>query len=291
MRRISATLEHRVPGTLYLALLFLLLFSAPAHADVVYDTSGGTLKGLVVEEHADRIVVSTEQGERTIFRSQIEEVFYAEPERNYLYLGSQALEAGDFSSARGFFQKALQINPDFSEASNALERAADVEKKQQWMGEGLDLLRTLKKQWGIGLEERKELTVIGEELPGSLAERAGLAAGDGLVAAWSVSLAFLPAGAVAKELIGPPDSRIKLTVQRAVKLPAADRSGIKLSMGRLGLTVADGAPPLLPGDRIVAINGKSTRYLPLGDARAMIQSDKGKGVDLLIHRDLRVARE
>ncbi len=134
------------------------------------------------------------------------------------------------------------------------------------------------------------MAVIREVLPGSLAERAGLYAGDGLIAAWNLSLVFLPAGAVARELIGPPGSRIKLTIQRAVRIPAGSRLEMKLSMERLGLTAAGEASPLLPGDRIVSISGKPTRYMPLGDARGMIQSAK-EGVELLIHRDLKVARE
>jgi hypothetical protein len=282
--------EHRVPGTKYPVLLFFFLVASAAYADVIYDHSGGTLKGLVVEEHADRIVLSAEQGEQTVFRSQIEEVFYAEPERNYLYLGGQALESGDFGAARGFFQKALQINSVFSEAADAIERAADLEKKQDWVSQGLDLLQALEKQWGITLAQGKELAVVQEVRPGSLAERSGLAAGDGLVAAWNVSLAFIPAGAVARELIGPPGSISKLTIQRAVELPAGGRLEMKLSMERLGLTAAGEAPGLLPGDRIISIGGKPTRYMPLGDARGMIQSAK-EGVELLIHRDLKAERE
>ena len=263
----------------------ILALASPVFADVVYDTAGGTLKGLVVEEHADRIILNTEEGERTLLRSQIEEIFYAEPERNYLYLGSQALEGGDFGAARGFFQKALQINPDFPEAGDALQRADDLEKKQELLTGGLDFLKALKKQWGITLEEGKELAVIRDVSPGSLAERAGLAVGDGLVAAWSSSLAFLPAGAVAKELIGPPASKIKLTLQRTVKLAAGTPLEMKLSMERLGLTVAGS------GDRIVSIGGKPTRYLPLERARKMIQAARDKGVELVIHRDLKVTRE
>ena len=267
-----------------LALFFSLCSSA--RADVVYDNAGGTLKGLVVEEHADRVVLSTEEGEKTFFRSQIEEIFYAEPERNYLYLGNQALEPGDFASARGFFRKALQINPDFSEAADALARADDLEKKQELLTGGLDFLQVLKKQWGITLEEGKGLAVIREIASGSLAQRAGLAAGDGLVAAWSSSLVFLPAGAVAKELIGPSGSKIKVTLQRTVKLPAGGAAPeMRLSMERLGLTVAGS------GDRIVSINGKSTRYLPLEQARKTIQAGRDREVELVIHRDLEVTRE
>lgn len=283
MKKTESRRQYAVGSFLFLLSAFCLL--PTVSADVIYDTAGGTLKGLVVEEHADRVVLNTEEGERTLFRSQIEEVFYAEPERNYLYLGGQALEGGDFGAARGFFQKALQINPDFSEAADALERADDLEKKQELLTGGLDFLKALKKQWGITLEEGKDLAVIREAPTGSLSERAGLAAGDGLIAAWSSSLAFLPSGAVAKELIGPPGSKIKLTLQRTVNLPSPAALEMKLSMERLGLTVAGS------GDRIVSIGGKSTRYLPLEQARKMIQASRDTGVELVIHRDLRVTRE
>ncbi len=273
-------------------VLFFALCS-PACADVIYDQSGGTLKGLVVEEHRDRIVVSTEGGEQTVLRSQIEEVFYAEPERNYLYLGNQALEGGDFAMARGFFQKALQINPDFSEAADALERAGDLEKKQAVWNEKDPPEIVLERQWGMKLSSGKELAVVSELKPGLLAERSGLLAGDLLVTCWGSSLAFLPPADAAAELIGPPGSPVKLTLQRRVKLPAGRLPAkLTVSMERLGLTgTGPGSPPLLPGDRIVSIHGKSTRYLPLGTARRKIRAGRKTGVELWVHRDVKVMRE
>ena len=288
--------EHGVPSTKYPVLLFFLVFSAfssLARADVVYDSAGGTMKGLVVEEHRDRIVVSTEQGEKTLFRDQIEEVFYAEPERNYLYLGNQALEQQDFGIARGFFTKALQINPDLSEAADALERTADQEKKQAFEPAAVDPPAALKKQWGMKLEAGTPFVTVSAVQPGSPAERAGLQPGDGLAASWSSSLAFLPLAEVAKELTGPPGSRIKLTVHRRVNLPGRSAAQVKLAMERLGLTVAlpAGPAPLLPGDRIVSMDGKPTRYLPLRQASKRAQAAGVKGADLMIQRDVFVTRE
>jgi len=257
---------------------------------VVYDTSGGTLKGLVVEEHRDRVVLSTEQGEKTVLRTEIEEVFYSEPERNYLYLGNQALEQGDLGIARGFFGKALQINPDLSEAADALERLGDLEKKLNFKP-AAEPPAALEKQWGLVLADGKGLVTVREVRSESLARKAGLAAGDELAAVWSSSLAFLSAKEIAAELIGPPGSKLKLTLRRSVKLPAGSAAKLKLSMERLGLTLAGAAPPLLPGDRVVSIDGASTRYISLGKARKMMEEAKTEGVTLGIHRDLLITRE
>jgi len=57
----------------------------------------------------------------------------------------------------------------------------------------------------------------------------------------------------------------------------AVRGGVALDLKRL--------------DRIVSIDGKPTRYLPLDQARKKIQAAGPKGVQLVIHRDLKVTRE
>lgn len=275
-----------------LLLLLALLLCPLASADVIYDQAGGTLKGLVVEEHKDRIVVSTEAGEQTVLRSQIEEVFYADPERNYLYLGSQALDEGEYQMARGFFQKALQINANLSEAADALARTDDLQKKLEYEPPDRDPMKALDKQWGIRIAEEGSLPIVVKLGSGLPAHRSGLALRDGLVAAWGGSLAFLPAEEAAEALLGPPGTPLKLTLQRQVRLPGQGAEAEpKLAMERLGLTVAEAAGFLKAGDRIVFINGKSTRYLPLSNARRMLQRAKGKGADLVIHRDLLVTRE
>lgn len=273
-----------------------------ARADVVYEQAGGTTKGLVVEEHRDRLVITTEQGERMILRSQIEEVFYSEPERNYLYLGNQAVEGGELSAAEGFFQKAVQINPQLEEAQDALQRLHDLQRKVELGIRFQGPLAALEKGWGLSLKAAEPLVSVDKVREDSVVRKAALAEGDGLVALWSSSLAFLPAQQVADQLLGPPRTPLKLTIEREISLPPVSRESrgwpeLKLSMERLGLTVQQ-APAtreptrsgLLPGDRIVSIDGAPTRYTPLSQARAALEQAKGRGVTLRIHRDLLLVR-
>ena len=296
---------HAVPEATSLVLWTLLLLSAaPAvFADDVFFRDGGELRGLVVEEHHDRVVVSTEQGERTVPRKEIDEIFYAEPERNQLYLGSQALEAGNFGGARKFFEQALRLNPLLLEAKDALGRVEDMELKAgQPPVEPAAALAALGLTLRVPHEEDGWVVVEGVAR-GSAAQRWGLALGDALVAHWGGSLRYLPPAEAARRLVGPPGSKLKLTLQRRIELPPAQPPqvswpGLKLEMEHFGLTAREVEPTapaflagLRPGDRIVELGGAPTRYMPLGTARKTVQQAKDKGIPLVIHRDFIVIRE
>lgn len=283
-------------------VLLLLAAATAVRADDVFFQAGGSLRGLVVEEHDDRVVVSTEQGERTVPRKEIDEIFYAEPERNQLYLGNQALAAGDFGGARKFFEQALRLNPLLLEAKDALDLTEEMERKAG-QPQAADPLAALA---AMGLKLRQGdagWVLVGEVARGSAAQRWGLAPGDALVAHWGGSLRYLPPEEAARRLAGPPGSPLKLTIQRRVELPPAQPPqvgwpGLKLEMEHFGLTAREVEPTapaflagLRPGDRVVELGGAPTRYMPLGTARKSVQQAKDKGIPLVIHRDFMVKRE
>jgi len=257
---------------------------------------------LVVEEHWDRIVVSTEQGEQTILRETIEEVFFDEPERNQLYLGNQALGMGEFSLAQGFFRKALRLAPSFQEAADGLSRLKDQQVK---LAARLDLsnpMPDLPNQMGmtLGLADRfAQVRTIRADSP---AERAGLDARDVLVSYWGESLRFLPLEEIARRVLGPPGTSVKLTVRREMMLPSAlpfekDWPAMQMGMSRLGLMALEITPKgmadltgLRVGDHIVQIKKQPTRYMPLAQARRIMKEAKETGITLVIQRDITIQR-
>jgi membrane-associated protease RseP (regulator of RpoE activity) len=285
--------------------LFLTLHPSPAFADAVYFTSGEELKGLVVEEHRDRIVVSTVDGEQVIARREIDEIFFDDPERNYLYLGNRSLAGGDFSAAQGLFRKALQIYPEFQEADDALNRAADLEAKRGVPSLELsaDLSGELLTRWGLRLKAGEGYPEVQSVEPGSQAQRAGIAAGDRLTAVWGESLSFLPVREAAYLILGPGGSMAKITLARQIALPPYSPAqplwpGFLLSTERLGLIVTavePGSPAsgagLLAGDRVAAVDSQATRYLPLKEVQLQVEKARGQGLTLTVHRDLRVVRQ
>ena len=294
---------RRLTEFLVLGLLILVGGSlSGAYADVIYLKSGGDLKGLVVEEHRDRIVVNIQGKEQVFLRAEIEEVFYEDLERNYLYLGNQAIEHGEWDLGREFFQKSLQIHPQFREAEEALGRLEDLRQK---VTAEIDPnpLTTLQTRWGIVLEKSDRFPEVQRVRDGSFGARLGIAPGDRLVSAWGGSLAFLPLEETARALLGPVGSELKLALERSLRLPAAaprDRvwPGLTLKMEPPGLTVASvsaggaaEAAGVQPGDRIVALAGVVARYLPIAEVRRRIQESKRQGLPSAIHRDLLFKRE
>jgi len=275
----------------------------PAYADVIYFQSGETVKGYIVEEHRDRVIMSTLEGERIVLRAQIDEIFYDDPERNYLYLATQALERGEFTLAKGFLQKALQIQPRFQEALDALGRLEDLQKKAASAWSNPHPLEALEEHWGLTLESTTPWPLVKAVREDSLAARVGIQVEDLLIRAWGDSLAYLPLEEVAGILLGPPETTVKLTLQRRITLPKESLEGKKwpgmtLGMEWLGLFVLMVEPGgvsalsgIRPQDRIMVIGDASTRYLVLGEARRILQEAGKGGMTLGIHRDLMIKRE
>ena len=280
------------------------LLASPVSADDLYFKSGETLRGLVVEEHHDRIVLNTEEGEKTILRGDLDEIFYSEPERNYLYIGNRALEDGELSTAEGLFRKALQLNSRLQEAQEALERLKDLKAKRSKGSPVADPLPVQEQQLGLVLSGEEPLPLVAQVSEGSSAQRSGIQPGDRLVACWDFSLAYLPIPEAAQRLIGPAGSTVRLTLQRQVQLPRIPRGikkpwpQMKLAMDRLGLTVAQveksgiaDRSGLQSGDRIVRIQDRSTRYLPLHEAQRQVDLGRSRGILLTIQRNIHLKRK
>jgi len=103
------------------SLYFLLIFSlfAPATgslADAIYLKDGKEVKGIVVEEYADRVVISTYEGEQMLPKSDIDNIEYDFVEQNLVKLGDRYKERHEFEKAYFYYEKAIKTNPDYKVA-------------------------------------------------------------------------------------------------------------------------------------------------------------------------------
>lgn len=286
-------------------------FLSELSADTISLKNGKDLKGLVVEQHADRIILSTEKGEIPILRSGIKNIQYDEPEQNFIQLGKAYEAENQWAPALAYYEKAAEINPNFEEAKvaalgarNRLWAAStegprnEIEKQQliydAW-GQGKAVEQLIKKQAvretqalkeGLGLELEKNgdwvrVAAVAAKKP---AAEASLKKNDRLVSVDGGSLRFLSADAVKTTLLFPRYSNFTLEFERDCflhKKPGRARLkdlGFNLKLEYRGLIVESVKPGsaaedagLKEGDLLVRVGQQATRYMPMKKAVQWIE--------------------
>ncbi len=301
----------------------------PAFADTLILKNGKELKGLVVERHADRIILSTERGETPILLSGIKDIKYDDPEQNFFQIAKAYEAENKLGEALAYYEKALEVNPDFEDAkkaalgvrnhfwaSSAEGPVNEIEKKQTlydaWgKGENPDSVikkkseedaTLLKEGLGISLEKKGDWTRIESVFSGKPALAAGMKRFDRLVSIDGESLRYLMPEAVAKKLLIPRFTNFNLEVERDYTLEKSGSKniqalGFELGLGYAGLFIKSVKPDSIAAqagiredDLVTSIDGEATRYLPIKKAIALIQKTKNSSVTIRVRRSMLLAR-
>jgi hypothetical protein len=274
-------------------------------ADTIYLEDGSSIKGLVVESHCDRVVFSTADGEKVLFKSEIDEIFFDELEQNYYYIANRFACDMDFERAERFYSKALTVNPDYKEAKDALVRLDDKRMREAKRWKAGNPSGTLKKQLGISLKGEDDSCIVDKVFE----EKSLFSIGDAITAIWDESARFMKKDEVAEKIIGPPGTSVKLTIQRNVSfcsrcvpwyfriLGIKKETILPLTMKLEGLTVGEITEEsvarksgLMHNDRILAIDARPTRYMPLSEANSLIHKEIPQEVQLTIEREVTLTR-
>ncbi len=307
------------------------LFLSPAFADTVHYKNRNELKGLVVEKHADRIILSTEQGELPIMLKDIAKIDYDDPAQNFVELGKKSEAENSLGVALAYYEKAVELNPNHEEAkraalsvrnrfwaSNNERPLSEVEKQQNiydsWgTGRPIDEVTrarsseqvvSLKTGLGLTLEKKGDwvrLTNVDSKKDGFAA---GLKKNDRLVSIDSQSLRYLTEPVVAAKLLAPRLTNCSLELERDIYIRVPDEGtglkalGFKLKLEYEGLFVRGvkkDSPAqragLRDGDLVVRIGDAATRYLPIQKAVDLIQQTDEEGVPVTIRRTTLFARK
>ncbi len=314
------------------ALLFLSLLLCPESvADTITLKNGKDLKGLVVEKHADRIILSTEKKELPILLKGIKNIQYDDPERSLLEVGKAYEQSGELAVALAYYEKALTINPGFEEAKAASQGVRnrfwaistqgpknEIEKQQllydAW-GQGRsidDLIRkkvveetkALRDGLGIRLEKKGDWVRIGYVDSRKDAWVAGLRKNDRLVSIDGQSLRYLSVDLIQKSFLSPRYSNFTLEFERNIFLhgdgnkKSSTQLGFQLKLEYQGLVISrvkSESPANQSGlrdqDLLVAVNDESVRYLPIDKVSQLIQKTSHDRVVLSIRRSTLLARK
>lgn len=326
--------SKRFSGFLFLmgGCLIPSFFICPeAPADTVVLKNGKGIKGLVVEEHEDRIILSTEKGEIPILRKGIHNIQYDDPAQNYLQVGKAYEKDGKLGEALAFYEKALEVNPNLEEARKAsvgvrnqfwatsAEGPRDEVEKQQviydsW-GQGLPIEDLIKKgeieqqkivraNLGVTLEKKGDWVQLGMVDPKNEAGLAGLKKNDRLVSIDSQSLRYLGIDAVAKKMIVPRLSHFLLEFERDCFLHKAPvkinlkQMGLKFKLTYEGLIVHAVIPQgpaekagLKEEDLLIRVNGEATRYMPLQKVMRLLQNSADDRIVFTVRRTALLTRK
>ena len=86
--------------TVYLLLITVCIITFKLSlADEIQLRNGLSVKGIIVEDHYDRVVLSMPKGEVNLLKSRIERIVYDRPDRNLVMLGDMYVDNNDFGRA------------------------------------------------------------------------------------------------------------------------------------------------------------------------------------------------
>ncbi len=294
-------------------LLPSLFFCSLIFADTIWLKNGKQLKGLVVEKHEDRVILSTEKGEMPVPKRGIKKIDYDDPEQNFMQVGLQYEEKKRWGEALAYYEKALEINPDFEDARKASVRVRnqfwaqsavgpiDEIERRQALYDSLGktgsksqkprkvspaLSASLKENFGIVLERKADWVHISEIAPKKDASLAGLKRGDRLIAIDGVSLRYLNTDVVQSKFLSPMHSSFTLEYERdcILKTMGMEKNlaelGLVLELANEGIVVLDvkeksaaALSGLKADDLLVKVNSVSTRYMPIKKIMAEIKKN------------------
>jgi hypothetical protein len=321
MTRQKELSRYKMKRIFLLSVLFIaygLKLTAISAADTIYMKDNKEIKGIVLEDYKDRVLLSTVDGERTLMKSDIRELYFDTEEQNLIKLGEQAREKGDFIKAFVYYDKAFKINPNSKAAKEGIvflqgylfkkdiaKKEEDVNRRNEFeaLGSGPVTIRTdeerlkeeigkLRKTTGITLKSTNGVMVIDSVDLSSPAYDTGIRKGDLLIGIWGRLVGYLSLQEVIQRLLEKTSLETKCTIDRDVFLYAND-IGADFKMQFDGLTVedvkggsaAEGAG-LKQDDIITSISGQSTRYMPIKKAVKLIRRAKYGTINLTIRREI-----
>ncbi len=314
-----------------LIICSVLLFQFTTVADTVCLKDGSKVKGIVVENYYQSIVLSTIYGEKHFDKSDIKDILYDRKEQNLVKLGDYYQRNGNLAKAYTYYKKAYELNPDYKEAKDKFiymrstllrnpekQFKDDMARKQALFKESGRLYNPkvkkttiteeerFKKATGLVLASDKGMPKIVKVTPFSAAEESGIRKGDIIISIWGKLTGYLALDTIMDMIMESSSPEIILNIKRMVTIPASgkqdkglDNIGLSLKMQEGGLVVAalkrnsvGVRSGLMEGDIITHIDGAPVRYTPFNSVKNKISNSLLRGsVNLDIARDLALWRK
>lgn len=295
--------------------IILMVFVSAIYADTILLKDGRKIEGFILEEQSDCYVVKITIGTMTIDKGNVSEVKRLSPEENYLNLGAQYLLARNYDAALEQYKKALEINPAFQPAIDAIVKIEKIKSET----EEKKLAELKQKEEGLLEKKTKALRAFGMELEitdGQLraskiegdvqADVAGIRPSDVITQIDGQITKGKSLEEILNYLLKPDRTLFKFTIQRNLNLTRKRIEyqkrpvvgiGIFLDIDEDGLVISDviaGQPAASAGlkmnDRPIAIDDVPTKAMSLDEASVLIGGDESTNVKLTIQRSVELER-
>lgn len=300
-----------------------LIFAATASADTVIMKDKTRIKGLILDEFKDRIVISTAGGERTLMKDNIRSAVYDDEERALIQIGRTQFKKGNYVKAYYTYEKAAEINPDSEEACqkrdflrNYLETkmrydvADSVKRNQEIFGgsNGDSFLNAVKRELGLTLVSDGKYVFVEKITPVEAKASRKFRQGDRIVSVWGEMTAYRSPEEVAEMVLRP--GQAKVVIERVMfpllaTLRGLDAfwpfsnynkiAGADLKLNTKGIVIdrvtpdgSFGKSGIRNGDMLFRIGGENTRYMPMEKAVRKIRDDQGRKLEIVIHREITI---
>ncbi len=303
----------------FFAISFFCLQSA---ADVVVLKNGKRMKGLILDEYKDRVVLSTADGEKTIMKSKIRSAIYDSEEDALIQKARNQFKKHQYVEAYYTYKKAADLNPEHEEAVERLNylrgyletKTRDdimegVKNNQERFGgaNGRTVILRVTEELGLVLGQGEKYVyvdkIINDNLSGAVLK---LKPGDKIVRVWGEMTAYMTVDEVGVLFLSPGE--VRFTIERTVSpLLGTVRSifprygrimGAHLRLIKKGIVIeklrqggAFAQAGMLSGDLLWRINGKNTRYMPLSEVLGMIRTEQGERIEVDVRRDVTLWRK
>lgn len=301
-KNISFSKVYEAAKKAALVLVFTLFAVSRAHADSVFMNDGLEIKGIVVEEYKDRVVISTENGEKTFMKSDVRDIVYDLSEQNLVALADKCMSVGDYQRAHFYYEKAKKANPDYKEAVEGaayldgyllrkesakkllhIQWSQDVEDFQRnKIVEHESIMENLRTGVGLVLDDTSDKDIIVKKVESfSPAKEAGVKEGDVIASVWGKLTRYMSAEEIAREFVKPENAEMKLGLDRFISVPEDCLKSSQLAMAFEGTVLKNIDPDsdaykcgLRDGDLVLLIDGQSIRYTPLKEVNDILKRNK-----------------
>lgn len=307
---------------LLITLIILQIIVGSSYADTIIMKNKERVKGVVVEDYKDRLVISTMDGEKELRKKNISRIIYDLEEQNLTSLADFYLDRGMYRTAYYYYNEALKINPEYKQAKEGLNFAETYLKQTDRIVKlGHIQKMNQQKQWSRGIKDtttkseeeriRQQLGIVITNVDGSFtitevlqfsaAAKAGVRKGDVIISTWGRTISYMQPDEVMKRLLSAEAMEVRIAIARSVMIHLKDSSGndtaltgIKLGFSEMEGMVIEKVSPgsvaaksgLQKDDVLTEIQGESTRYMSIKEVENLIKSRGGETLSLKIERDV-----